>query len=81
MRASRMRSNGIAMLDQVALRSDLRFARWHQELLHVLAIVKLWRQRQAQRRQLTQLPDFMLKDIGITRVDARQEADKPFWQA
>lgn len=31
------------------------------------------------RRQLARLPDFMLKDIGVARSEAEQEAKKPFW--
>lgn len=33
-----------------------------------------------QRHALSQLSDAQLKDIGITRVDALQEAGKPFWK-
>ena len=33
-----------------------------------------------QRRQLLALDDRMLKDIGISRVDAIIEARKPFWK-
>lgn len=32
------------------------------------------------RRQLKSLPDFMLKDIGISRSEAEQEHEKPFWK-
>lgn len=32
------------------------------------------------RRQLAQLPDFMLKDIGVSRSDAEKEARKHFWK-
>lgn len=32
------------------------------------------------RRQLAQLPDFMLKDIGVSRTDAEKEARKHFWK-
>lgn len=32
------------------------------------------------RRQLARLPDAMLKDIGVSRSDAEQEADKVFWK-
>lgn len=31
------------------------------------------------RRQLARLPDVMLKDIGVSRSEAEQEAHKPFW--
>ena len=39
-----------------------------------------WRRLAAQRRQLARLDERMLKDIGLTRVDAHQEARKWFWQ-
>jgi uncharacterized protein YjiS (DUF1127 family) len=32
-----------------------------------------------QRRRLARLDDAALRDIGLTRSDARQEADKPLW--
>jgi uncharacterized protein YjiS (DUF1127 family) len=34
-----------------------------------------------QRRALLRLDDAMLKDLGISRVDALQEGHKPFWRA
>jgi uncharacterized protein YjiS (DUF1127 family) len=34
-----------------------------------------------QRRALLHLDDAMLKDLGISRVDALQEGNKPFWRA
>lgn len=34
-----------------------------------------------QRRALLRLDDAMLKDLGISRVDALQEGSKPFWRA
>jgi uncharacterized protein YjiS (DUF1127 family) len=38
-----------------------------------------WRELARQRRALLTLDDRMLKDIGITRVDAEYEAGRPFW--
>ncbi|MES9871064.1 MAG: DUF1127 domain-containing protein [Sedimenticola sp.] len=32
-----------------------------------------------QRRQLAQLSDDQLRDIGISRSDAQREARRPFW--
>lgn len=40
-----------------------------------------WRQRQHQRCRLAELDDHLLRDIGITRAQARAEFDKPFWRA
>jgi uncharacterized protein YjiS (DUF1127 family) len=34
-----------------------------------------------QRRALLGLDDAMLKDLGLSRVDALQEGGKPFWRA
>jgi uncharacterized protein YjiS (DUF1127 family) len=41
---------------------------------------KLRRERYQQRRQLMQMDDRQLKDIGITREEAEQEARKPIWK-
>ncbi len=39
-----------------------------------------WRERAWQRQTLGKLSDHMLRDIGISRVDAAREASKPFWR-
>jgi uncharacterized protein YjiS (DUF1127 family) len=39
----------------------------------------VWTDRARQRRQLAELSDHMLRDLGLTRADAWAEADKPFW--
>lgn len=41
----------------------------------------LWRERRRGRRQLLALDTRMLRDIGLSRVDATAEAGKPFWVA
>jgi uncharacterized protein YjiS (DUF1127 family) len=38
-----------------------------------------WQERTRQRRQLSELDDRMLKDIGLTRADVAREVEKPFW--
>jgi uncharacterized protein YjiS (DUF1127 family) len=43
------------------------------------ATISLWRSRQRERRALMELDDRFLRDIGITRFQAMQEAGKPFW--
>ena len=40
----------------------------------------IWLERARQRRQLAELSDHMLRDIGLTRADAWAESDKPFWR-
>jgi len=44
------------------------------------AMIREWRRRARSRRELLALDDRMLKDIGITRIDAQREAAKPFWR-
>lgn len=41
----------------------------------------LWLHRYFSRRSLAELDDYMLKDIGLSRLDADREAVKPFWRA
>ena len=42
---------------------------------------RLWQQRAHGRRQLTMFDDHLLRDIGVTYLEAEAEADKPFWCA
>ena len=42
-------------------------------------VAEAWR-RWTTRRLLRELDDQLLKDIGVTRYEARIEADKPFWR-
>jgi uncharacterized protein YjiS (DUF1127 family) len=66
------------------------YARWrpHQRAGHqsipllaaALRRVAAWIERSRQRKALATLDDQMLRDIGITRVDAARESDKPFWR-
>ncbi|WP_349598385.1 DUF1127 domain-containing protein [Azospirillum argentinense] len=37
-------------------------------------------ERHRQRRSLAALDDHLLRDVGLSRSDARREADKAFWQ-
>ena len=50
-------------------------------LRRTLDTVRLWRQRARGRRQLRTFDDHLLRDIGITRLQAEAEAEKPFWRA
>ena len=42
-------------------------------------LVARWIERARQRQALGALDDHMLRDIGVTRVEARRECEKPFW--
>lgn len=46
-----------------------------------LSTVATWVRRQRSRKQLAELDDAMLRDIGISRANADFEASKAFWRA
>lgn len=37
-------------------------------------------ERHRQRRSLAALDDHLLRDVGLSRTEARRETDKAFWQ-
>jgi uncharacterized protein YjiS (DUF1127 family) len=43
--------------------------------------LRVWRERQHQRRRLAELTDRDLHDVGLSRADIFFEAEKPFWRA
>jgi uncharacterized protein YjiS (DUF1127 family) len=49
-------------------------------LLHGVAMIEAWRSRARSRRALLEMPDAMLKDIGLSRADAWREGREPFWR-
>lgn len=38
-----------------------------------------WQDRARSRRQLADLDDRLLRDIGLSRADVSRETTKPFW--
>jgi uncharacterized protein YjiS (DUF1127 family) len=49
-------------------------------LLRGMEMIEAWHARARSRRALLELPDAMLKDVGLTRADAWDEGRKLFWQ-
>lgn len=45
-----------------------------------LRAIQTWQSRVEQRQQLASLDARLLKDMGISPVDAMAEAAKPFWK-
>ena len=43
--------------------------------------LRVWRERQRARHQLTQLSARDLHDVGLSWSDIAYEAEKPFWRA
>jgi uncharacterized protein YjiS (DUF1127 family) len=46
----------------------------------VVALLRAWRQRDQERRELARLTDRELRDIRVSRSEAIDEASKPFWR-
>jgi len=40
----------------------------------------IWLARSKSRRDLMKLDDHLLRDIGLTRAEAKTESGKPFWE-
>ena len=52
-----------------------------KSLIEILfSTLRHWQHNYASRRQLAQLSQVQLKDIGINRSEALEEAAKPFWK-
>ena len=49
---------------------------WHEvgDTLHT------WHERAVTRRELAEMDEHLLHDIGLTRGDVLREAGKPFWR-
>lgn len=44
-------------------------------------VMLAWSHRYEERRRLAEMPDYLLRDLGINRAEADHEASKPFWKA
>lgn len=55
-------------------------ATWRRVLRRSVERLLQWQERAEQRWHLTRMDERMLKDLGISRVDACREANKPFWR-
>ena len=49
-------------------------------LEQISATITLWIERSGERRNLSDLDDHLLRDIGLPFYDARREARRPFWK-
>jgi uncharacterized protein YjiS (DUF1127 family) len=52
----------------------------HAALRLAADAISTWRERARMRHQLLMLDDRLLRDIGLTRLEAQSEAEKPFWR-
>jgi uncharacterized protein YjiS (DUF1127 family) len=62
----------------------LRRTPWRRSLQQAIdwaiALIREWRRRSRGRVDLSRLDERMLRDIGVTRVEAWREFNKPFWR-
>lgn len=52
---------------------------WGDTFTAAVAAIQDWHERARSRRALAELDPHLLKDIGVSRDEARAEAIKPFW--
>jgi len=45
----------------------------------MLAKILFWGEILRQRKQLSKMDDYLLKDIGVSRVEAARESERKFW--
>lgn len=69
----------ISCVENQSARSHLRVYRFNRRTPDLLSRIRRWSELSRQRRELARLSDEMLKDIGISRIDALREAKRPFW--
>ena len=50
-------------------------------LINLFDLMQSWAERHRTRSNLYQMPDYMLRDIGVSRSDVEEEWNKPFWKA
>ena len=51
-----------------------------QKLETIPQVLNTWNKRREGRKQLANLPNYLLKDIGLNRHDVENEINKPFWR-
>ena len=70
-------------LDTAAIRrigAARRRPSFRELLRDAVAVLREWHRRRRTRAMLAEFDDRLLRDIGITRVEALSEIDKPFWR-
>lgn len=43
-------------------------------------VLNHWQERHRTRQHLEEMPDYLLRDIGLNEHQRQQELDKHFWQ-
>ena len=75
-----MKTANIALENNISKYSTEPMAQVEQKLAAVRQTISIWRDRASGRRALRGLSLEMLRDIGVEKYDAIDEANKPFWR-
>lgn len=51
-----------------------------KRLGNLVTLIACWRARAVQRRQLLDLDAHLLEDVGISRAEALEHGQRPFWR-
>jgi uncharacterized protein YjiS (DUF1127 family) len=70
-----------ALHDEISATTYAFVQRTEAVALSVLSTIAVWHNRHQGRRELAELSNHALADIGLTRAAALSEIDKPFWRA
>lgn len=65
--------------ERVEAEPNRPFLRWLDWLLTLPSVVHSLHKRQRGRRELLELDQHLLDDIGLTREQAEEIASRPFW--
>jgi uncharacterized protein YjiS (DUF1127 family) len=68
------------LVERLPRRGDTTLIEPLPSLSHIFSLVLLWLERVQTRRQLRELDERALHDIGLSRGGALHEAGKPFWR-
>lgn len=64
----------------IAFQNELTLPTLDSASRNIMSTLKLWAARAEQRRQLRNLPDYLLDDMGISQEALQAEISKPFWK-
>ena len=73
-----LRTSDRAVLESLSRPSTLPVV--SSAAVRVAYLMMLWSERRRTRVQLQHMPEHLLRDIGLTSTQARQECRKWFWR-
>jgi len=56
-------------------------SRTYGAVLKAFQVLTIWQQRVSDRNHLSQMPHYLLRDMGLGPQDVNDETAKPFWRA